>query len=246
MKENPHTFILGCTSLQDYIAYTQQKLGTNYPVRLLPRIYHRDPAEMREHVLQALAELPPDAETVLVAMGFCGGSWDRVQAPCRLVMPRIDDCISLLLTTTDQAAFDRKEPGHLYVKDKDPGKTSFRKIFAVMTTDKDKETKARYHRDWQRYYHEIDIIETEINDSRRPEYVAEVKADADWLEAEMAYVPGGTHLLEKLLTGQWDEQFLVLEAGQPVAKQALETAGEQVPVTGDGQEHKAAGGQERG
>jgi hypothetical protein len=32
----------------------------------------------------------------------------------------------------------------------------------------------------------------------------------------MAYVPGGTHLLEKLIRGDWDEQFMIVEAGQIV------------------------------
>ena len=143
-----------------------------------------------------------------------GGSWDKVKVPCRLVIPRIDDCISLLLQTTDEPVSNLKKPDHLYVKDKDPDKENFKSIFDHLTKDIDEETKKRYHEDWMRYYREIDIIETEINDSRRPEYAEKVKADADWLQAEMAYVPGGTHLLEKLISGNWDEQFMVFEPGE--------------------------------
>ncbi|MBR1590859.1 MAG: hypothetical protein IJ657_07305, partial [Acidaminococcaceae bacterium] len=67
----------------------------------------------------------------------------------------------------------------------------------------------------------ISIMDTGINDSRRPEYAAVVKKDADWLEAEMEYVAGGTHLLEKLFSGQWDAQFLVLEPDCPVEKEEM-------------------------
>ncbi len=208
------TVILSCTSLKDYVELAQKKLNTDYPVIYLSRLYHRDPSEMREHVISALERLDPEVDTVLVSMGFCGGSWDKVKVPCRLVIPRIDDCISLLLQTTDEAVSDLKEPGHLYVKDKDPKKENFKSIFDHMAQDIDEETKKRYHEDWMRYYREIDIIETEINDPRRPEYAASVRADADWLQAEMAYVPGGTHLLEKLISGNWDEQFMVFEPGE--------------------------------
>ncbi len=208
------TVILSCTSLKDYVELTQKKLNTDYPVIYLSRLYHRDPAEMREHVISALEGLDPEVETVLVSMGFCGGSWDKVKVPCRVVIPRIDDCISLLLQTTDEAVSNLKKQDHLYVKDKDPFKENFKSIFDHLTKDIDEETKKRYHEDWMRYYREIDIIETEINYSRRPEYVAAVKADADWLQAEMAYVPGGTHLLEKLISGNWDEQFMVFEPGE--------------------------------
>ena len=48
---------------------------------------------------------------------------------------------------------------------------------------------------------------------RRPDYRAVVQADADWLGASLGYVPGGTHLLEKLFSGRWDGQFLVLKKG---------------------------------
>jgi len=208
------TVILSCTSLKDYVELAQKKLNTAYPVIYLSRIYHRDPEEMREHVISALEGLDPEVETVLVSMGFCGGSWDKVKVPCRVVIPRVDDCISLLLQTTDEPVSNLKKQDHLYVKDKDPFKENFKSIFDHLTKDIDEETKKRYHEDWMRYYREIDIIETEINDSRRPEYAAAVKADADWLQAEMAYVPGGTHLLEKLISGNWDEQFMVFEPGE--------------------------------
>ena len=208
------TVILSCTSLKDYVELAQKKLNTDYPVIYVSRLYHRDPSEMREHVTSALERLDPEVDTVLVSMGFCGGSWDKVKVPCRLVIPRIDDCISLLLQTTDEPVSNLKKPDHLYVKDKDPGKENFKSIFAHLTKDIDEETKKRYHEDWMRYYREIDIIETDINDSRRPEYAASVRADADWLQADRAYVPGGTHLLEKLISGDWDRQFMVFEPGE--------------------------------
>lgn len=208
--------ILGCSSLREYIDAAQEKLGTDYPVRILDRVYHRDPEEMREHVIEALEGLDGDTGTVLVAMGFCGGSWNRVKAPCRIVIPRIDDCVSLLLQSTDRPVSDLKEPGHLYVREKDPSELSFRRIFESMTRDIDEETKKRYHEDWKSYYHEIDIIDTGINGCRRPEYIAEVRSDADWLDAELGFVPGGTYLLEKLISGNWDDQFLVTEAGGTV------------------------------
>ncbi len=233
--------ILCCTSLKDYVEHAQKKAGTDYPVKYISRLYHRDPAEMREHIRKALEELAcgtqapseddsgmhpetdtveddfgthPETDTVLVAMGYCGGSWDKVTVPCRVVMPRVDDCISLLLQQSDEPAFDLKKPGHLYVKDKDPGKECFRKIFDHMAEGLDEETKERYHENWKNTYSNVDIIRTEINGVDRPEYIKAVKADAEWLSADMCVVKGGTYLLEKMLKGCWDEQFLVLEPGQ--------------------------------
>ena len=211
------TVILTCSSLKDHVDAAQKAMGTDLPVVVLDRSDHVEPARMQASVLRAIDGLVkeyPEDLTVLVSMGFCGGSWDKVKVPCRLMIPRIDDCISLLLQTTDEPVSNLKKQDHLYVKDKDPSKENFKSIFDHLTKDIDEDTKKRYHEDWMRYYREIDIIETEVNDSRRPEYAETVKKDADWLQAEMAYVPGGTHLLEKLISGNWDEQFMVFEPGE--------------------------------
>lgn len=210
------TVILGCSSLKDYIDEAQRKVKTNYPVFYLNRLYHRDPNEMREHIINTLTTMDNDVDTILVAMGHCGGSWDGVKAPCRLVIPKIDECVSLLLQNTDEVKSDLKEPGHLYVREKDPMKENFHSIFDKLTKNLDEETKKRYHEDWKKYYHEIDIIDTKINDCRRADYVQVVKEDADWLGAKLGFVEGGTYLLEKLFTGKWDEQFTILERGEQI------------------------------
>ena len=216
-----HTVILACSSLKDYVEAAQQKVRTDYPVIYLNRLYHRDPAEMRRHILEKLAALPEGTDTVLVAMGFCGGSWADVDVPCRFVLPRIDDCVSLLLQTGDTSVSDLKAPGHLYVREKNPSAESFRAIFEKLTQTVDNETKKRYHEDWKRLYSGIDIMDTGINGCREEAYRAAVQSDADWLEAELSYVPAGTHLLKKLFSGQWDGQFHIVEKGDRVTKEEI-------------------------
>lgn len=217
-----HTAILACSSLTEYVEEAQKNAGTAYPVVYLNRLYHRDPEEMRAHILQALRErMPEGTGTVLVAMGYCGGSWEGVRAPFRMVLPRIDDCVSLLLKTEDSMQSDLKTPGHLYVRSKDPEEESFRRIFERLTRDIDAVTKERYHSDWKALYSSIDIMDTGINDCRRDDYAAAVQKDAEWLDAELRYVKGGTYLLEKMLRGELDEQFLVIEPGETVCKETM-------------------------
>lgn len=215
------TVILACSSLMDYVNAAQKKAGTDYPVLYLNRVYHRDPKEMRQHILAQLDALPDDTGTVLVAMGFCGGSWADVETPCRVVIPKIDDCVSLLLQNGDTPVSDLKKHGHLYVREKDPRRESFHAIFDRLTQNVDEETKARYHEDWKRLYSNIDIMDTGLNRCRETAYRTVVQKDADWLDAELSYVSAGTHLLEKLFSGQWDGQFLVVEQGGCIKKEQL-------------------------
>lgn len=220
-RNNQRAVILACSSLTDYIEAAQQKVGSSFPVTYLSRVYHRDPKEMRQHILEALQTLKEQADVVLVAMGFCGGSWENVEVPCTLVIPRIDDCVSLLLQVGDEPVSNLKEQGHLYVREKDPRRESFHAIFDKLTQDIDEETRKRYHQDWMKLYTHIDIMDTGLNNCRRAEYQAIVSEDADWLGARLSYVQGGTHLLEKLFSGNWDEQFLVLEPGSKTKKEQI-------------------------
>ena len=61
-------------------------------------------------------------------------------------------------------------------------------------------------------------MDTGINNCRTEQYRSIVQADADWLQAKLSYVGGGTHLLEKLFSGNWDEQFLIVEANETIRK----------------------------
>ena len=220
--DSGRTVIIACSSLTEYVEEAQHRCGTALPVIYMDRLYHRDPGEMRGHILAALAEkIPEGTDTVLVCMGFCGGSWEGVAAPVRMVLPRVDDCVSLLLQTGDTPVSDLKQPGHLYVRAKDPRTESFRRIFEHLTAAVDEETKARYHEDWKQLYSHIDILDTGINGSRRPGYAEAVQQDADWLNAQVEYVKGGTYLLEKLLRGDWDSQFLVLTPAEPVTEEQM-------------------------
>ena len=89
--------ILSCSTLTDYVQAAQETCHTDFPVVFLDRRYHVEPNRMRAHILEMLQNLPDEIDTVLVAMGFCGGSWQDVICAKRLVIPRVDDCVSLVV-----------------------------------------------------------------------------------------------------------------------------------------------------
>ena len=75
------TVILSCTTLLEYVQQAQKVCNTDFPVIELEWQYHIEPSKMKEHILQTLSCLASDVDTVLVAMEFCGGSWQDVS--CR-------------------------------------------------------------------------------------------------------------------------------------------------------------------
>lgn len=212
-----HTCVLACTSLLPFVEQAQMTQGTALPVFTVDRAMHNEPETMKAAVQRTLSELPPEYATVLVAMGFCGGVWDHVRAERRLVIPRTDDCVSLLLHTDDAFCPNRKEPGHLYLYENDPAD------FSALTLARGRELLDAdlrgldrdflFHMMFDNYRH-MDIIDTGLNDCYSEDYVLAAQQCADEIGADLDYVPGSIRLLEKLLSGHWDEQFLVAEPGR--------------------------------
>ena len=211
------TIILSCESLEAYVHAAQKAVGTNYPVVWLKQIYHEEPTTMRAHILQTLSALPDDVDTVLVAMGFCGGSWDSIAADRKIVLPRVDDCISLMLHTDDIYHPNLKQMGHMYMLDGDPDKFSPVLMFERLCEKRGTAEAKNLFDLWFANYSHLDIIDTGMADCYSETFVEQAQESADLIGCALDYTIGSNRLLEKLLSGQWDAQFLVAEPGHTIA-----------------------------
>ena len=213
---NTQTAILTCSSLQMYVDLAQQHMKTNYPVITIDRIYHVEPEQMKKVIQEELEQRKLKIDTLLVAMGFCGGAWDQVTALVRTVIPRVDDCVSLLLATDDDYVPNRKETGHLYLYEKDPEQFSATALLQDYGKASDEfrgmDKEFLFHM-WFDQYHYLDIIDTGYNPCYEEAYVEKAQENADKIHATLDYVQGSNRILEKLVSGQWDDQFLIAEAG---------------------------------
>lgn len=202
--------ILSCQTLTEYVQKAQASCHTDYPVVELDRQYHVDPAKMREHILQALSQLPDEIDTVLVAMGFCGGSWQDVSSSKTLVIPRVSDCVSLALITPEQYDPDLKEAGHMYLFGEGNTGFSIRAIYEDLQKKYDRDMAEFVFQQYFEHYYHLDIIDNGLYDCYDLEYVERAQEDADRIQAELDFVSGSNIMLEKLISGKWDEKFLIV------------------------------------
>ncbi len=205
--------LFACSSLKDYVDAAQQICGTEIPVIYLDKKNHVEPSNMKQCILAEEKKLPPEVDTVLVAMGFCGGAWDHMTCSRRVVIPRVDDCVSLLLQRTDEYVPNLKEAGHLYMVEKDPEEFNFEKMLADQPDVSDGMSKELLFHMYFDSYKCLDIVDTGLTDCYSEEYAEKAQKTADSIGASLDYVDGGIHLLEKLVSGRWDKQFLVAEPG---------------------------------
>lgn len=211
--------ILACSSMARQVAAAQRKMGTDYPVRCVDRRYHAEPKEMRLKLIEALGGLAGEFDTVLVAMGFCGGSWESVYAPVRVVAPRADDCITILLNTDGAPHENLKEPGHIYIRDTDTGRYSLEGLRESVCERYGREQGLALFDKWFASYTHADIIDTGTYDSRAEDFLAQARRGAEITRCELRHVPGGSVVLEKLVSGDWDDLFVVAEAGETLTRE---------------------------
>ena len=211
--------ILACSSMARQVAAAQRKMGTDYPVRCVDRRYHAEPKEMRLKLIEALGGLAGEFDTVLVAMGFCGGSWESVSAPVRVVAPRADDCITILLNTDGAPHENLKEPGHIYIRDTDTGRYSLEGLRESVCERYGREQGLALFDKWFASYTHADIIDTGTYDSRAEDFLAQARRGAEITRCELRHVPGGSVVLEKLVSGDWDDLFVVAEAGETLTRE---------------------------
>lgn len=70
--------------------------GGRVPVHLVDSKLHRSPPRLRDYLQQLIERNPGDR--VVLAMGLCGGATsDLVVRRGTLILPRVDDCVALLL-----------------------------------------------------------------------------------------------------------------------------------------------------
>lgn len=206
--------ILACEALEPYVSAAQETMGTAYPVFFLDRRLHDNPDDMKRHIQAAIAALPPALDTILIAMGFCGGSWDHVMAERRIVIPRVDDCVSLLLQL-DDAMYqpNTKELGHLYLTGANSAQLSPTRILQTLRENTSPQEAEATFQMWFSGYSHLDIIDTGHYDCYAEDFVANAQMEADLIGCTLDFVPGSNRMLEKLVSGNWDMQFLVAEPG---------------------------------
>jgi hypothetical protein len=212
------TRIICCDSLGSHLEVAQVKRGTNFPVYSLDRALHSQPKNMRQRLIDVLTALPESITTVLIAMGYCGGSLDNICARQRLVIPNLDDCITMLLTKTDAQEGNLKQRGHMYFRDSECGGVNVQQMLDDLCREYGMERGIGIFGMWFADYTHADIIDTGVFDCYEEGYVESIQKQADLIRCELDYVEGSNRILEKLVSGQWDEQFLIVPPGTVLTK----------------------------
>ena len=204
-------------------------------IELLRRGLHNQPPNLRARLQAAIDACEGQPfQAVALAYGLCGKALEGLQArSIPLVIPRAHDCITLYLGSRAryQEQFEQFPGTYWYSQDyieRNDGSGSALSMGASSVGDVQAEYEGYVQKfgkdnadylmevmgDWQKHYQRAVYIDTGLNDSNQVEDTARAEAARrGWIFERLQ---GDLGLVRRLLSGDWQDDFLVLQPGQRV------------------------------
>jgi len=226
---------LGCDALARIIYLCAAQSPQLVDVELFQLGLHNDPSDLRARLQEQInATTGQGYDAIVLAYGLCGqATAGLIARDIPLVIPRAHDCITLFLGDREryQDEFENRPGTYWYTLDyierKDSTGTAL-SLGSGLDTDINAvydEYVEKYGVDnadylmevmgaWQSHYQRAVFIDMGVGDGTSVEAVAQSEATRrDWMYER---VTGDLVLIRRLLAGDWETDFLLLEPGQQI------------------------------
>ncbi len=209
------TAIFACRMLEQELCSILQTSGDSYVLKWFEKGLHNSPERLHNALQQELDNLDSDISRVILTYGYCGGCISGLHSKAQIIIPRVDDCLTLLLGShARRLEFSEHGSGAYFLTDawidsdrsiaveydytiKKYGPEMGKEIFSMMF----------------RNYSLVALLDTGLSPLAAAEQKSREIADA--LGLRMEIVPATLDYLRALISGPWPrERFVVLEPGQ--------------------------------
>ena len=194
---------------------------------------HLHPAKLHQEICQIMARTT-GYSLVILGFGLCGSSLKGVQAPdCPLVMPRVHDCIPVLLGSKDRYRAMQRENKQTFYS-------------SGGWTEGDRMMISEYERSCIKFgpkktlkifnmmfehYNRLMFVDT--GHPRHALTLGKTRDFAGILHLPCEETTGSLEYLKRLMTGPWDEEdFVLIPAHQEIREEDFIIAGEEVQIQG--------------
>jgi len=178
---------------------------------------HIDPEKLRHALQEAIDTSSNEADTIILGYGLCSKGVLGIRATdCTLVVPRVDDCIAIFLGSySAYRKQSRSEPGTYYLTKGwiEVGDTPFAE-YERMVVSRGPELAERLTRLMFKNYKRLALINTGQYELER--YRNYTRHTAERFGLRYEEIEGSTVLVEKMIDGPWDDEFIVVPPGQVI------------------------------
>jgi hypothetical protein len=224
---------LGCEALARLIYLSAAQSPHIVDIELFALGLHNRPNELRRLLQEAVdATSAEDYDAIILGYGICGKATVGLSSPkIPMVIPRAHDCITLFLgdRTRYKEQFE-DNPGTYwytidYIERRKPGDALGATSASTDSAAQYQEYVEKFGKDnadylmevmgaWETHYQRAVFIDMGVGDGTAVATNAEAIAQRrNWLYEKMA---GDLVLIRKLIMGEWDKDFLMLDPGQSI------------------------------
>ena len=176
---------------------------------------HINPEKLHRKLQEAIDAVSGKYDTILLGYGMCSQAIVGIKAnDCRLVAPRVDDCIAIFLgSRSEYTQQSQQEPGTYYLTKGwiEVGDTPFSE-FERSVQRYGTETAEYIYQMMMGNYKRLALINSGQNELEKYRDYAQRTAKKFSLRFEE--IPGSDRLIKKMFSGDWDKDFVVIEPGQ--------------------------------
>lgn len=207
--------VVACQTLQHELRLAIRQTGVNYPVFYIESGLHNNPDLLHQRIQETLDKID-NVEVVIMAFGYCGNSLLGIHSSnFKIVLPRVDDCISLLLGSTKlRKVISDEMATYFLTKGWLDGENNLLKEYERCVLRYGELRALRVITTMLKNYGRFMVIDTGAYPVASVIDKTEKFANKLHLRHEVSV--GSPRLFHKLLLGQWDEEFIVLAPGREV------------------------------
>ena len=230
-----HLKCIGCEALARPIYWCAAQSPHIIDIELLRYGLHNTPTDLRARLQERINATDDAYDAIVLVYGLCGQASAGLRAQTtRVVIPRAHDCITLFLgsRTRYQHEFENHPGTYWYVQDyleRRDGSGSGLAIGAGSVAESESkyaEYIAKFGKEnadylmqvmgeWQKHYNRAAFIDFGIGDASHTQAQAqENAAQRGWTFERIA---GDLVLVRRLLNGDWQNDFLIVEPGEQIA-----------------------------
>ena len=214
------TAALICETLRRETELVLARSAASLPVRFIESGLHEQPARLRAH-LQEQIDAMPEYDRLLLSFGQCGNALVGVTSHATLVFPRVEDCISLLIGSSQKRqALCSGCPTYFLTQGWLDGMRNLLAEYDYTVQKYGAERGGALMSEMLRSYRRIGVLDTGAFDPGSALSKAAPLCRALHLKAEI--LPASTAYLEQLLVGPWtSDRFITIAPGHTVTEEDL-------------------------
>ena len=214
------TAVICCRTLEEELRMAMKETKVDYPVIWLESGLHNTPDKLHRRLEEEIGKLAPGR--VLMAMGFCGNSMAGLGAgESELILPRADDCISLLMgSVARRVAVSQEYSAYFLTEGWMRGERNLWVEYQHSVEKYGEEEAKEIAEMMYAHYRTLALLDTGA--SSIDSLLESTKEIAETLDLSQQVVPATLSWIKQLLTGPWDsDRFIIVPPGGVISVEEM-------------------------